>query len=351
MTAPALLRTTDLLDEFTLPAELEATKPPETSGMRRDEVRLMVSTAEGIRHRKFPDLPLELRPGDLLVVNASATLPASVVVDQDRVIHFSTELMGGVWVVEPRRLSGAASLPEKSPATGKVLLPGGGVIDLLAPYPFDSTNRRLWLAEVDLSCTVPEYLATWGRPIRYRHTAGPYPIDAYQTVFAREPGSAEMPSAGRPFTNRLVTTLVSGGVAIAPVTLHTGVSSLESGEEPYPESFAVPESSAALVNHTRRRGGRVIAVGTTVVRALETTADSAGECHPGRAWTDLVIGRDHEMRLVDGLITGWHEPASTHLALLEALAGRRLLVESYRSALDVGYLWHEFGDSHLILPG
>ena len=351
MTAPALLRPTDLLDEFKLPAELEATKPPETRGMRRDEVRLMVSDADGIRHRKFHDLPAELRPGDLLVVNTSATLPASVVVDQDHVIHFSTELTGGLWVVEPRRLSGAASLPDESPKPGRVSLPGGGLVDLLARYPVDSTSRRLWLAEVDLSCTVPEYLATWGRPIRYRHTAGPYPIDAYQTVFAREPGSAEMPSAGRPFTNRLVTSIVAGGVSITPVTLHTGVSSLESGEEPYPEWFEVSEPTAALVNHTRRRGGRVIAVGTTVVRALETISDSAGECHPGRAWTDLVIGRNHEMRLVDGLITGWHEPASTHLALLEGMAGRRLLVESYRSALELGYLWHEFGDSHLILPG
>jgi S-adenosylmethionine:tRNA ribosyltransferase-isomerase len=191
---------------------------------------------------------------------------------------------------------------------------------------------------------------TWGRPIRYRHTDGPYPLDAYQTIFAMVPGSAEMPSAGRPFTDRLVTALTTQGVAVAPLTLHTGVSSLEAGEDPYPEWFEVPESTAALVNHTRANGGRVVAVGTTVVRALETTVDSRGRSHPGRTWTDLVIGSDHTLGVVDGLITGWHEPESTHLDLLEAVAGRRLLAESYRNALEHGYLWHEFGDSHLILP-
>lgn len=350
MTQPAVLRSIDLLDGFTLPAELEATSPPESRGVPRDEVRLMVTKADGIRHTKFRDLPSELRPGDLVVVNTSGTLPASVVVDQDRVIHFSTELLSGLWVVEPRRLSGAGSLPDPDAMPGRMALPGGGSADLLAPYPTNTTRRRLWLAALDLGRTVPEYLATWGRPIRYRHTAGPYPIEAYQTVFAKAPGSAEMPSAGRPFTERLITTLVAGGVSIAPLTLHTGVSSLESGEAPYPEWYEVPETTAALVNHTRARGGRVIAVGTTVVRALETTADMYGKCHPGRAWTHLVIRPDHAMRLIDGLITGWHEPASTHLDLLEALAGRRMLAESYQSALDTGYLWHEFGDSHLILP-
>jgi S-adenosylmethionine:tRNA ribosyltransferase-isomerase len=351
MTAQISVRPTDLLDDFTLPSELEATMPPESRAMSRDEVRLMVSGALGIRHRRFHDLPTEMRPGDLLVVNTSATLPASVVVDQDQVIHISSQLPGGFWVVEPRRLSGATSLPHDDPRPGQVVMPGGGIAELLAPYPVGAKSKRLWLAELDLGRSVPEYLATWGRPIRYRHTAGPYPIDAYQTVFARVPGSAEMPSAGRPFTNRLITALTSSGVAIAPMTLHTGVSSQESGEPSYPEWFEIPEPTAALINHTHNSGGRVVAVGTTVVRALETSADPGGTCHPGRSWTELVIGPGHQMRVVDGLITGWHDPASTHLALLEALAGRGLLTDSYQSALDTGYLWHEFGDSHLILPG
>lgn len=351
MTSPALLRPVDVLDGFTLPAELEASRPPETRGVPRDQVRLMVSDGDEIRHRRFHELTSELRAGDLLVVNTSATLPASVVVDPDLVIHFSTALPGALHIVEMRTLSGATSLPHQHPRPSRVMLPGGGIVELLAPYPADSASRRLWAARLDLGRPLSDYLATWGRPIRYRHTDSPYPLDAYQTVFARVPGSAEMPSAGRPFTDRLVTSLVASGVSIAPLTLHTGVSSLETGEAPYPEWFVVPETTAGLVNQTRAGGGRVVAVGTTVVRALETTADSNGRSHPGRTWTDLVIGAEHRLRVVDGLITGWHEPASSHLDLLQSVGGRRRLVESYRSALDSGYLWHEFGDSHLILPG
>jgi S-adenosylmethionine:tRNA ribosyltransferase-isomerase len=160
-----------------------------------------------------------------------------------------------------------------------------------------------------------------------------------------------MPSAGRPFTERLVAELALSGVILAPLTLHTGVSSQETGEPPYSEWFEIPERTAALVNHTRSTGGRVIAVGTTVVRALETTVDSRGISHPGRSWTDLVIGPDHDPKAVDGLITGWHEPESTHLGLLEAFAGRSALASGYEAALACGYLWHEFGDSHLILLG
>jgi S-adenosylmethionine:tRNA ribosyltransferase-isomerase len=148
-----------------------------------------------------------------------------------------------------------------------------------------------------------------------------------------------------------VAELALSGVILAPLTLHTGVSSQETGEPPYSEWFEIPERTAALVNHTRSSGGRVIAVGTTVVRALETTVDARGVSHPGRSWTDLVIGPDHDPKAVDGLITGWHEPESTHLGLLEAFAGRSALASSYEAALDCGYLWHEFGDSHLILLG
>lgn len=350
MTAPAMLRPADNVDQLVVPAEQEATRPPETRGLRRDQVRLMVTGPDRIRHRVFHDLPEELRAGDLVVVNNSATMPASVVVGGDLVVHFSTGLPGGLHLVELRRPAGADSLPHEDPQAGTVQLPGGGMIELLTPYPPGTSNRRLWVAHADLGRPLLEYLETWGRPIRYRHTDGPYPLAAYQTVFALIPGSAEMPSAGRPFTPGLVTSLVTAGVAVAPLTLHTGVSSLETGEPPYPERFDISEPTAALIDHTRSNGGRVIAVGTTVVRALESTADSRGRSHPGRGWTDLVIGPDHEMRVVDGLITGWHEPESTHLDLLQAVAGRSLLAESYRSALDNGYLWHEFGDSHLILP-
>jgi S-adenosylmethionine:tRNA ribosyltransferase-isomerase len=345
------LRPADLLDEFTVPPEQEATRPPETRGIRRDRVRLMTTSPEGIGHHVFTDLPGLLRAGDLVVVNDSATLPAAVLVDRDLVIHFSTRLPGGLDVVEPRRPSGATSFPHTAIEPGQIDLPGSGTLELLTPYPVGTVYERLWAARADLPAPRTEYLATWGRPIRYRHTDGPYKIDAYQTVFARVPGSAEMPSAGRPFTERLVAELTMSGVTVAPLTLHTGVSSQETGEPPYSEWFEIPERTADLVNHTRTNGGRVIAVGTTVVRALETTVDSRGVAHPGRSWTDLVMEPNHDPKAVDGLITGWHEPESTHLGLLEAFAGRTALAQSYEEALACGYLWHEFGDSHLILPG
>jgi S-adenosylmethionine:tRNA ribosyltransferase-isomerase len=195
-----------------------------------------------------------------------------------------------------------------------------------------------------------KWLGDHGRPIRYRHVPDDWPLSSYQTVFATEPGSAEMPSAARPFSARVVADLVKRGVTIAPLLLHTGVSSQEASELPYPEQYRVPSATAALVNHIRSQGGRVIAVGTTVVRALETVTDRRGVVHPGEGWTEVVITPQRGVRAVDGLITGWHEPEATHLAMLEAIAGRPLLECSYAAALSAGYAWHEFGDSHLILP-
>lgn len=347
MTTAQSVRSLDVLDAFVLPPELEARGPAETRGVDRDGVRLMVTDDDGIRHHLFSELPAILRPGDLLVANDSKTVPASVVVE-DVVVNFSTALPGGLDVVELRRRSGFSSRSWEGPRPRSLSLPGGGALELLAPHPVASSTQRLWVAHSRLGMSRNDYLDRFGEPIRYPHVSAAHPLSAYQTVFASVRGSAEMPSAGRPFTDDLVTALVISGVAMAPVTLHTGVSSLESGEMPYPEWFEVPASTAALVEHTRRRGGRVIAVGTTVARALETTADETGVSHPGRGWTDLVLSPERPMRVIDGLITGWHEPASTHLGLLEAVAGRSSLAESYIAALARGYLWHEFGDSHLL---
>lgn len=346
----APVRGVDLLDDFEVPEELEAKGPAESRGLDRDGVRLMVSDDHGQRHLRFDQLPSALRSGDLLVVNDSATLPASIR-SGDVIVNFSTPLPGGLQVVELRRPGDPGSLPWEGAHPRLVSLPGGREVELLAPFPVDSKTRRLWVANLGGSIGLHAYLAKWGEPIRYRHVHTKHALDEYQTVFARVPGSAEMPSAGRPFTDRLLTRTVTAGMTVAPLTLHTGVSSLEAGEEPYPEWFEIPAVTAALVDHTHDRGGRVIAVGTTVVRALETTADEHGRSHPGRGWTEVVVGSGHQMRVVDGLITGWHEPASTHLDLLEALAGRSLLVDAYREALAGEYMWHEFGDSHLILRG
>jgi S-adenosylmethionine:tRNA ribosyltransferase-isomerase len=170
-------------------------------------------------------------------------------------------------------------------------------------------------------------------------------------VFATEPGSAEMPSAGRPFTPELVTRLVSRGVGIVPLVLHTGVASLESHEPPYEEYYRVPRHTAERVNATRRSGGRVVAVGTTVVRALETVTAADGTTVPGEGWTSLVVTGDRPLRSVQGLVSGFHEPRATHLSMLAALCGRAHLDRAYAEARRLGYLWHEFGDSHLIVSG
>jgi S-adenosylmethionine:tRNA ribosyltransferase-isomerase len=192
------------------------------------------------------------------------------------------------------------------------------------------------------------YLDRYGHPIRYSYVPEEWPLEAYQTVFAREPGSAEMPSAGRPFTEELVAQLVSRGVLIAPVTLHAGVSSPELGEPPSPERYRVTEATARIVNAVRGWGGRVIAVGTTVVRALETAANADGIVAAGQGWTSLLVTPETGVRVVDGLLTGWHEPQASHLEMLEAIAGPQLLARSYAEARAHGYRWHEFGDLHLI---
>jgi len=340
---------------FTLPAAFEAAEPPEARGLARDEVRLLVARRHGsqLTHTVFRRLPDYLEPGDLLVVNNSATLPAALPAHAGATqmeLHLSTRLADGVWVVEPRRAAAPASQPlsEDDATAGLVLtLPGGATAELRAPY---GTPGRLWVAALHTPGSMTEWLAAQGRPIRYGYVPRDWPLDYYQTVFAQEAGSAEMPSAARPFSAQLVTDLVSRGVGVAPITLHCGVSSLEAHEAPSAEWFRVPASTIDLVNQTRRRRNRVIAVGTTVVRALESAADAQGTLRPAEGWTELVISPDRPVRAVDGMITGWHEPQASHLAMLEAVAGRHLLELSYRAALAEGYLWHEFGDSHLILP-
>ena len=229
---------------------------------------------------------------------------------------------------------------------------GGGQVSLLAPYsPGPSgIGVRLWVAVIDTPEALPAYLARHGRPIRYGYVEESFPISAYQNVYATEPGSAEMPSAGRPFTPEVLTRLVAKGVGVAPLLLHTGVASLEANEPPYAEYFKVSSSTAHRINDARRSGGRVIAIGTTVVRALESVVDERGRVHPGEGWTETVVSPAHPVRSIDGFLTGWHEPEASHLAMLEAIAGRPLLEDSYRAALAEGYLWHEFGDVYLILP-
>ncbi|WP_019631797.1 S-adenosylmethionine:tRNA ribosyltransferase-isomerase [Actinomadura atramentaria] len=338
-----------MIDDFVLPGGLEAHAPPEARGLARDGVRLLVGrrAARSVEHRAFADLPDLLDPGDLLVVNVSPTLPAAVRTDR-LVIHFSTEAPegGGHWLVELRCRRGTSSVPYSGCAPGEwIPLPGDATLTLV-----QRRTPRLW--EARLSTAVVPYLREHGVPIKYPYVREDWPLAAYQTAFAvdRGAGSAEMPSAARAFTPELVTRLVSRGVLIAPLTLHTGVASPEAHEPPYAERYDVPAATAALVGHVRGAGGRVVAVGTTVVRALETAAARDGRVRAGSGWTEHLVTPGTGVRAVDGLLTGLHEPASSHLQMLRALAGTDLLDAVYDAALTGRYLWHEFGDANLLLP-
>jgi S-adenosylmethionine:tRNA ribosyltransferase-isomerase len=339
---------------FELQPDLEAHEPPEVRGLARDGVRLLVARRSdgSTTHHVFRELPELLAAGDLLVINVSATIPAAVPArasDGSRVrVHFATRAphLDDDWrVVEIRSADGGR--PVRLPAGERLELRGGARLDLMAPY---ASGARLMLARFCCALLVDEYLERYGEPIRYAHLHRRRRLEDYQNVYAISPGSAEMPSAGRPFTRELISRLLARDIAVAPITLHAGVSSPESHEPPFPEWFEVPAPTVEAIIEARERGGRVIAVGTTVVRALET-AVGPGCCSCARSgWTGLVVTPECGVRVVDGLITGWHEPQASHLQLLEAVAGPELLARSYRSALEAGYLWHEFGDSHLIVP-
>jgi S-adenosylmethionine:tRNA ribosyltransferase-isomerase len=317
-----------------------AAEPPAV----RDGVRLLAGTPDGVSHHRFAELSELLAAGDVLVVNRSATLPAAVdVTGTELVVHFSTVRPDGSWLVELRRPGNGATVPYPGGSAGDRLpLPGGAAVTLRSRY------GRLWRSDVDVP-SVRDYLLAHGRPIRYGYVDHDWPLSTYQTVFATEQGSAEMPSAGRPFTTGLVTRLVTPGVVFAPITLHTGVASLEAPEPPYPEWYSVPPVTARLVTQARQAGHRVVAVGTTAVRAIETVATPDGTVHPGQGWTDLVVTPQRGVRAVDGLLTGFHEPRSSHLDLLTAVAGEALLARCYAEAVAGGYRWHEFGDLNLLL--
>lgn len=376
-----------------VPEALSARVPAEQRGpgLDRDAVRLLVSRGTQVSHHAFGELPRLLRAGDLLVVNTSETLAAAVDgrIGHARVVaHFSTRGDDGRWAVELRDPDerGATRARAGGRAGTEVRLPGG--LRLVLEEPLSSGSERLWWARVtgpqgaggdsrqdsrvtrrqgaggvdsqDSRVIDPQgavvlgLMREHGRPIRYSYTERDQPLSAYQTVFALPSaggaGSAEMPSAARPFTVPMVTELVSRGVRFAPITLHTGVASAEAHEPPYPERFAVPEASARLINAVKAGDGRVVAVGTTAVRAVESAADADGVVRAREGWTDLVVTPERGVRVVDGLLTGLHEPEASHLLMLEAVAGRAAVDRSYEAALRGLYLWHEFGDVHLILP-
>ncbi|MGZ4502568.1 MAG: S-adenosylmethionine:tRNA ribosyltransferase-isomerase [Nocardioidaceae bacterium] len=333
---------------FRLPAGSEAHTPPEERGLARDQVRMLVAAPGRLEHRRVTDLPQVLHPGDLLVVNTSATLPAAVpAVDRPETVHVSTQLDDGDWVVEVRRAGNSGPAPA-GPGE-RLRLPGGVLLTVRAAHPAGQT--RLWRATPTPPTGTVAYLTAHGRPIGYRYLDHAVPLSALQTVYAAEPGSAEMPSAGRPLSAEVLVRLMARGVVVAPLVLHTGVSSQEKQEPPQPERFTVPAATARLVAATHDAGRRVVAVGTTVVRALESASDRDGRVRPTTGWTELVLGPERPARVVDGILTGLHEPEASHLHLLEAVAGRAEVQRAYEAVTrgPRAYLWHEAGDTMLFL--
>lgn len=344
--------------DFYLPDQLQCGLPTEERGIARDEVRLMVSdiSSNQVQHSQFKSLDQFLRAGDILVVNTSGTLKAALKVKATNgqlfQLHLSTKIRDDQWVVELRQTQEQGSKRFKGAISGMSLqILSGGKITLLKPYYQQnqhSTHLQLWIAQIELNENVEIYLEKHGTPIRYSYLKSLYPSAYYQTIFANEMGSAEMPSAGRAFTPELVSRLIRKGVQIAPVLLHTGVASLEIDEKPYDEFYRVSKFTANLLNLARREGQRIIAVGTTVIRALESVTDRFGHTQAGEGWTDLYINPQRGIYAVDGLLTGFHEPRASHLLMLEALAGRKHLQVCYTEAIQEKYQWHEFGDLHLM---
>src|SRR5689334_3925137 len=349
--------------EFSLPSELEASAPPEARGLRRDEVRLMISnySTDQVRHTRFYQLDKYLDEGDVIVINTSRTRNSSLlgsradgsVLELHLSIHFDDDL----WTVELRSIDEVGKTKHLGDAReGEAInLPGAVLAILQGPYISDCNDNTkpsetLWLAKINFPQDVDDYLARYGFPIRYNYVKEKWPLSFYQTVYATEPGSAEMPSAGRPFTPKLLKRLEAKGVKIAPLILHTGVSNIETHEPPYKEFYRVTPGTARLVNEARAAGHRIVAVGTTAIRALESVTNGDGKTHAGEGWTCLVVTPQRRLQAVNALITGMHEPAATHLAMLEALAGLSHIKLAYEEALRKGYLWHEFGDLHLIIP-
>lgn len=351
------------LEGLRVPDALSARVPAEQRGSGRDDIRLLVSRGTEVSHHVFGELAGQLRAGDVLVVNTSRTLPAAVdgrLGGERLVVHFSTRGDDGRWAVELRTPGagggggggrrGATLARAGGPAGAVVRLPGGGY--LVLEEPLDPAATRLWWARV-AGGDVPGLLGRHGRPIRYGYTERDQPLSAYQTVFALPPrrlglgGDAER---GPAVHRRAGGGAGEPGVQFAPVRLDTGVASAEAHEPPYPERFEVPATTARLVNAAKAGGGRIVAVGTTAVRALESAAGPGGGVRAAAGWTDLVVTPGRGVRVVDGLLTGLHEPEASHLLMLEAIAGRAALERGYTEAVRHLYLWHEFGDVHLVLP-
>lgn len=342
--------------QFDLPRHLACPKPTEERNLARDEVRLLVTTGSGqIDHTSFNHFPSFLQKGDVLVVNTSATIPAALPVSlpdgrQGR-LHISTKLNDRKWLIEIREITGNKTKRWHQGEEGVVFqLPSAASVTLKQRFYKNEQWLHLWVADFNLHQPMHAYLSVNAKPVQYEKLDQQYPLSYYQTFFSFHPGSSETPSAGRGFTAGLVERLLKKGVILAPVILHTGVSSLEENETPYPEYMEIDPITAALINTAKSQCKKIIAVGTTAIRAIETAVNNSGIVLPYRGNTELFIDESYTMKVIDGLLTGFHEPRASHLNMLQSVGGYEHIDRAYQEAIKAGYYWHQFGDLHLILP-
>lgn len=341
---------------FDLPEHLACPKPTEERNLSRDEVRLLVTTGNGqTDHTTFKHFDRYLQQGDVLVVNTSATIAAALPITlpnrRKGVIHLSNQLNAREWLIEIREIIGNRTVRWKGGKSG-MLFPLSAAADVALKQRYYKNQQwlDLWIAEFSTNQPPKDYLEAHARPIQYEKLDTLYPHSYYQTFFSFHPGSSEMPSAGRGFTADLIERLLKKGVVLAPILLHTGVSSLEENETPYPEYMEISPVSASILNTAKSQNRRIIAVGTTAVRAIESAVNEEGKVLPYQGNTELFIDESYEMKVADALLTGFHEPRASHLNMLQAIAGADHIERAYQAAIAANYYWHQFGDLHLILP-
>lgn len=333
--------------EFHVPPHLHASVPLEMKGLSRDSARMMVvnrTTGKAV-HTLFTSLGDYLQAGDVVVLNNSRTIPAVLKGKQGEnqlEIRLSRKVKANQWDVlvigEYCHKGGPISFIEG--VQGEMV--GSGSENPLMRMKFSVHGTEFY-----------DFLYKAGEPVRYEYIQTSWALDMYQTVYGSVPGSVEMASAGRAFSWKLLQSLKEKGIRIAFVQLHSGLSYYGDDRWPaplnHPEEFFVPEETAVMVQQAKKKGNRVIAVGTTVVRALESAVTEKGELQAMNGITDLYITKESSLKVVDCLLTGLHEPEASHMHLLTAFIPEDLLLNSYQQALLEGYHWHEFGDVNLIL--
>ncbi|MYL32450.1 S-adenosylmethionine:tRNA ribosyltransferase-isomerase [Pontibacillus yanchengensis] len=337
-----------LATSFHIPEFLHAEVPPEHKGMSRDEVRLMVlqEDEDSAYHKRFEEIDQFLEDGDVIVLNNSRTIPPVLkgcLGKQNVEIRLSRKISTNQWEALLLGTFRQINVPIQFPEGLEATISGLGSEPPLVTLSFSKGGSSLL-----------DYIYRYGEPVRYEYIHHPWPLETYQTVYGAIPGSVEMPSAGRAFTWDLLSKLKAKGVQTTYIQLHAGLSYYEQNRWPnpknHPEAFNVPEETARLITQAKQNSNRVIAVGTTVVRALESAVNEHGEVKAISGITRLYIDQNHRVITVDGLLTGFHEPEASHLHMLTAFLPEKKLMKAYGEALHKGYLWHEFGDMNLILP-